>query len=179
MEETRKEKIKGFLKTLILSLLIVLPVRFYVAQPFIVEGESMEPNFQDGNYLIIDELSYRFREPARGEVVVFRYPLSPSVFFIKRIIGLPGETVQIENGSIIITKAGTGDRSVFKEPYLPSELKTIPDMTATLDAGEYFVLGDNRPRSSDSRIWGVLPRTNITGKAWIRLWPIARIGQIL
>ncbi len=178
MEETRKEGIKEFLRVLVISLLIVLPVRWFIAQPFIVDGASMEPNLQNGDYLIIDELSYRFHEPERGEIIVFRYPLNPTDHFIKRIIGLPGETVRIEKNSIIIGKDREGTRMVLHEAYIPESFKTVPDMTVTLGDGEYFVLGDNRSRSSDSRTWGVLPRGNMTGRAWVRLWPITHIGTM-
>ncbi|MEK7596135.1 MAG: signal peptidase I, partial [Patescibacteria group bacterium] len=95
-----KKEIWEFAKLIVVSLLIIIPVRFYIAQPFIVSGNSMDPSFLNGDYLIIDEISYQFKKPERGEVVVFRYPLDPSKFFIKRIIGLPGETVRIQNGAI-------------------------------------------------------------------------------
>lgn len=157
---------------IVVSLAIVLPVRTYIAQPFIVSGASMEPNFHNGEYLIIDELTYEFRPPERGEVVVFRYPLNPSEFFIKRIVGLPKETVEIENGKISVNGAA------FEEPYLENSLKTAPDIKIILDEGEYFVLGDNRPHSSDSRLWGALPKNKIMGRALLRLWPIAKAGFV-
>lgn len=167
-----------FLKAVVISVLIVVPVRAYVAQPFIVDGASMEPNFHGGNYLIIDELSYQFlREPQRGEVIVFRAPMNPSQFYIKRIIGLPGEQVEINNSKIYIT---TTDENTFAlaEPYIPQWFNTEPGIIMKLNKDEYFVLGDNRSHSSDSRIWGILPRKNIAGRAFVRLWPIRQIGLL-
>src|SRR3989344_3172817 len=145
----------------LLAVLVVLPVRAFVAQPFIVDGESMHPTFENANYLIIDEISYRFKEPVRGDVIVFRYPGDPSAFYIKRIIGLPGETVSILRGEVSIARMN-GETLTFPEPYVVSEDATYT-LSTTLGEGEYFVLGDNRPKSSDSRIWGPLPREDIVG----------------
>ena len=167
-----------FGKIVIISLAIVLPIRFFVAQPFIVRGASMEPTFQDGQYLIIDELSYFLRSPERGEVIVFRYPKDPTQFFIKRIIGLPGETVIIENGSVAIQNEEYPNGLVLEEDYLPSLLETVPSMHTTLQLGEYFVLGDNRPKSSDSRQWGVLENEFLIGRTMLRLWPVADAGVV-
>jgi signal peptidase I len=105
---------KEILQTVILALLIVLPIRLFIFQPFIVKGQSMEPTFEDGDYLIIDEITYRFREPKRGEVVVFKNPMNERQRFIKRIIGLPGETVEVSDGKIFISN---GEKKVLQEPY--------------------------------------------------------------
>lgn len=132
----------------------------------------MEPTFNDGEYLIIDQLSYRLREPARGETIVFRYPLQPSQFFIKRIVGLPGERVRIEDSQIIIQNEKHPQGVIVDETnYLPDSLRTGGQVDVQLGAGEYFVLGDNRPASSDSRSWGALPEADIVGRAWIRAFP--------
>lgn len=164
----------GFLKDLftlaLLIVLVVLPVRMFVVSPFMVDGESMHPTFENLDYLIIDEISYRFKEPARGEVVVFRYPLNPGVFYIKRIIGLPGETVSISQGKVTV-KGANGVSEVLTEPYVTTEDATYTKVL-TLGAGEYFVMGDNRPNSSDSRVWGPLPEKFIVGRAFIRLLPL-------
>lgn len=164
-------EIREIFRVLIISLLVVIPVRFFIAQPFIVRGASMEPNFHDGQYLIIDELGYRFREPERGQVIVFRYPNDPSQFFIKRVIGLPGETVVIQSGKVEVRSAGGGKPVILPEGYLDSNVRTFPDSSVTLHDGEYFVLGDNRTQSSDSRYWGILPYKYIVGKVLVRLWP--------
>ncbi|MEK7173520.1 MAG: signal peptidase I [Patescibacteria group bacterium] len=167
-----------FLKIVIVSLIIVLPIRMFVAQPFIVRGASMEPNFEDGEYLIVDELSYLLRKPERGEVIVFRYPEDPSQFFIKRIIGLPRETVVIENGSVRIQDATGGNGFALDESYLSDTVVTAPDSTVTLEAEEYFVMGDNRMESSDSRRWGTLENDLLIGRALLRLWPLSELGII-
>ena len=167
-----------FVKVVIISLLIVIPVRTWVAQPFIVDGSSMVPTYHNGEYLIIDELTYELSTPERGQVIVFRYPINPSEFFIKRIIGLPGETVEIKNSKVLIHPADSDQTIVLDESYLPKNLQTGPDETVKLEAGQYFVMGDNRTASSDSRFWGVLPRNNITGKVFLRLWPLTKAGFV-
>ena len=157
-------------KIIIIALLIVAPVRYFVFQPFFVKGQSMDPNFENGDYLIVDELSYKFRAPERGEVVVFKYPNDPSQRYIKRIIGLPGETVEIQNGKIMISKAG--EKITLDEKYLSPSNLTLGDTSAVLGAKDYFVLGDNRLASSDSRRWGALPEKNIIGRVFLRAWPL-------
>jgi signal peptidase I len=159
------------IKIVVISLLIVIPIRYFVVQPFFVKGQSMEPNFDDGQYLIIDEISYRLESPARGEVVIFRYPNNPSEYYIKRIIGLPGETVEIIGGGIIVYNKENQNGFVLKEPYLLDGEKTNGAMKVELGVGEYFVLGDNRAASSDSRRWGPLEENLIIGRVWLRAWP--------
>ena len=160
------------------ALLIVLPIRYFVAQPFIVSGASMEPTFGSGEYLIIDELTYRFEPPRRGEVIVFRYPQDPSKFFIKRIVGLPGETVELRGTAIYIRNAALPDGFKIDQPYLGEGYGREDYLTATLGEGEYFVLGDNRGASSDSRVWGALPADDIVGRAFVRLLPLTRIDLL-
>ena len=162
-------------KAFILAMVIIVPIRYFLVQPFFVRGASMEPNFHDNEYLIVDQLSYRFREPARGEVIVFRYPEDPSQFFIKRIIGLPGDEVRISDGSVSVRANGTDTFAELDEtPYLSPDLRTGGNMDVQVHKGEYFVLGDNRPASSDSRAWGVVTKNAIMGRAWIRAWPFTR-----
>ena len=158
-------------KIIIISLAIILPIRYYLVQPFFVKGASMEPSFENGDYLLIDEISYRLNEPARGDVIVFRYPENPSQFFIKRIIGLPGETVEINNSGITIYNRSNSEGLVLKEEYLAEYQETFGGSAVSLGDGEYYVLGDNRLQSSDSRRWGPVPEANITGKAWLRAEP--------
>lgn len=167
-------------KALLVSLAIVLPIRVYIAQPFVVRGASMEPTFDDRDYLIVDQISYRASEPRRGEVVVFRYPRDPGQFFIKRIVGLPGETIAIENGRVRIISAEYPGGFWLDEPYLESgRAQTHPEGIVALSDDEYFVLGDNRLASLDSRVWGPLPRRLITGRAFLRALPVARAGVVL
>jgi len=171
-----------FLKVLIIALVIILPVRYFVFQPFIVSGSSMEPNFSNGQYLIIDEISTYFFQPQRGQVVVVRYPKKPSEFFIKRIIGLPGEQIQIDNGRVTVINSANPKGQVLEETYLPNQGLTFPHNTSLvggsksiqLSDSEYFVLGDNRLASSDSRDWGLLPQKDIIGKVFIRAFPLSR-----
>ncbi|HVW83018.1 MAG TPA: signal peptidase I [Candidatus Paceibacterota bacterium] len=168
----------GWLKDLftlaLLILIIVVPLRLFVISPFVVDGESMHPTFENLDYLIIDEITYRFEKPARGDVVVFRYPLNPSVFYIKRIIGLPGETVSISQGVTTITEPD-GASFALAESYISSEDASYNEKV-TLGPTEYFVMGDNRPNSSDSRVWGPLPAKDIVGRVLLRLLPVARVG---
>lgn len=156
-------------KLVLLSVIIVVPFRLYVAQPFIVDGASMDPTFANGQYLIVDELSYRFKEPARGEVLVFKYPEDPSKYFIKRIIGLPGEKVSIQNGQVTIFNNANQDGFTLEEPYV--QLTKSDNIALQLGEAEYFVMGDNRLQSADSRMWGALPRDHFIGRPFIRFMP--------
>ena len=171
-----REGVKEFLKFLLIATAIALPVRYFVAQPFIVRGASMQPNYHERENLIVDEISYFFGEPKRGEVVVFRYPLDPRQFFIKRIIGLPGERVEIHDGKVFVAPVGASDPQEIVELYLSGVAETSGAVTMTLGPDDYFVLGDNRSQSADSRVWGVLPRNLITGRAIFRAWPVSRLG---
>ena len=164
-------------KVFIIALVIVLPIRYFLFQPFIVKGDSMVPNFHSGDYLIIDEISYRFNAPKRGEVIVFKYPENPSQKFIKRIIGLPGDTVEIKDGQVILYDKDN-NQQVLEEAYLPSSKETYGNIKVSLGSDQYFVLGDNRPYSSDSRTWGPLPKSNIIGRVFIRVFPLAALGKI-
>ena len=166
-------------RVLLMSFAIVLPIRYFIAQPFIVSGASMEPNFSDREYLIVDELSYYLRDPHRGEAIIFRYPRDPRQYFIKRIIGLPGETVKIEGGNLHIANAQNPSGVALEEDYLAgTNIQTGPQMTVVLGSNEYFVLGDNRNFSSDSRVWGPLKRNLIVGRAVFRAWPANRVGIV-
>ena len=166
---------KGLLKDLfilvLLIVVVVLPLRAFVISPFVVDGESMHPTFENLDYLIIDEIVYDIWAPSRGDVIVFRYPNDPSIFYIKRIIGLPGETVSINHGAITITKKDL-TTVTLAEPYVVEEDATYTK-NVTLSPGEYFVMGDNRPNSSDSRVWGPLPVKDIVGRVDLRLLPIS------
>lgn len=170
-----KESLFDFVKFAILAIIVVIPIRLFIAQPFIVSGASMVPTFESGHYLIIDELSYRFEEPKRGEVIVFRFPPEPSKFLIKRIAGLPGETVSIKGTDVLIQNTEHPDGFVWKQGAI-SASRERGDQTVTLNAGEYFVLGDNRDQSADSRLWGALKREFIVGRPLVRLLPLSDIG---
>jgi len=164
------------LKFAIIALLIVIPIRMFIAQPFVVSGESMFPTFNDKEYLIVDEISYLLGNPHRGDVVIFRYPNDTKRFFIKRIIGLPNEEIIIKNGIVTIKNEANPDGFTLEEPYIAEKF----DTTVTFKTGddEYFVLGDNRNRSSDSRSWGTLPRKLMAGRAYLRLLPLKEISYL-
>lgn len=159
-------------KIVVLACLIVAPIRLFIFQPFFVKGQSMEPNFENGDYLFVDEISYRIKEPQRGEVVVFKYPNDVSQRYIKRIIGLPGETIEVKNGQVDVFSK-TGEKILNEEKYIPQGVLTLGDVKMTLEEDEYFVLGDNRSASSDSRRWGPVPKEDIIGRVFFRVWPIA------
>ncbi|PJE73987.1 MAG: signal peptidase I [Candidatus Taylorbacteria bacterium CG10_big_fil_rev_8_21_14_0_10_41_48] len=169
----KKSVVRETLGYIITALIIVVPIRAFIAQPFVVNGASMDTTFKDGEYLIVDEISYRFEKPERGDVIVFRYPLDPKKYFIKRIIGLPSETVKVSGETITITNTEKPEGFVISEPYTHSQ--TIGNISTTLRNGEYFVMGDNRVVSLDSRSWGALPEKDIIGKPFVRLLPLSRI----
>ncbi|MFA5051486.1 MAG: signal peptidase I [Patescibacteria group bacterium] len=156
-------------KIVLIALAIVIPVRYFLFQPFYVEGASMEPNFSDYQYLLIDEITYRFSEPQRGDVVVLKIP-SQRDALIKRVIGLPNETVEIRNQRVFITQAD-GQSAELNEPYLGDGIVTPGSSSTTLGPDMYFVMGDNRPVSLDSRIFGTVIKKQIIGRAWLRVWP--------
>ncbi len=159
----------------IISAAIIIPIRYFLIQPFYVKGASMEPNYYDHEYLIIDEISYRFREVERGEIVVFRYPIDPSQFFIKRVVGLPGETVEVSEGKVTIYNYDNPAGIVLEEEYLDLE-PTYGKKKTVLNEDEYFVLGDNRDESLDSRRFGPIRESDVVGRVWIRGLPLSRVG---
>ncbi|MEK7115911.1 MAG: signal peptidase I [Patescibacteria group bacterium] len=178
LEKSPKQAALGFLFELIqvlaISLAIIIPVRYFLIQPFYVKGASMEPNFFDHEYLIIDELSYRFRTPARGDIVVLRYPNDRTQYFIKRLIGLPGETIEIAGGHVKIFNDAHPNGFLLDETgYLDQEF-TATTRTVTLKGEEFFVLGDNRSASLDSRYFGPVTRNLVVGRVWLRGWPLDR-----
>lgn len=164
-------------KIVIIALVIVVPIRYFVFQPFFVVGQSMEPNFYQGDYLIVDEVSYRFNDPQRGDVVIFNYPNNPSQRFIKRIIGLPGETIEIKDKKIFIRKDGQ-EKILDESVYLFKYANTPSSPPLPLGQNEYFVLGDNRVHSFDSEDWGALPGENIIGKVALKAWPFTVLAKI-
>ncbi|MCX6812678.1 MAG: signal peptidase I [Candidatus Berkelbacteria bacterium] len=169
------------LKTFVIVVIVAFSIRFFVVQPFVVDGDSMLPNFINNEYLIAEKVSYDFKEPSRGDVVIFRYPKNPSVIYIKRLIGLPGETIEIKDNKVFVASSPTSDEKVLDESgYLPVVIKTYPldnidksvSYKITLADNEFFVLGDNREHSSDSREWGVLPKANIIGRVLVTVSPL-------
>ncbi|PIR05232.1 MAG: signal peptidase I [Candidatus Liptonbacteria bacterium CG11_big_fil_rev_8_21_14_0_20_35_14] len=164
------------LEVVLVAVISVLIIKNFLVQPFLVSGDSMEPNFSNGNYLLVDEVTYRFREPERGEVVVFRYPGDNKVFYIKRIIGLPGETVTVKDNKVMVLNKS--EIMVLSESYIPPTSRTSGEVEYVLDQNHYFVLGDNRLYSFDSRNWGPLDRGNILGVVRLNLWPLNEVRAI-
>lgn len=167
-----------FLETIVVALSIFVVVYLFLFQPHEVKGSSMEPSFSNNEYILTDKISYRFSKPKRGEVIIFKSPKNPDVDFIKRIIGLPGEKIMIEKGRVFVND------EIISEPYINPPTNLFPG--SKLSEGEeivipvdnYFVLGDNRSHSSDSRDFGPINRDSIIGKAFIRYWPISALGVI-
>jgi signal peptidase I len=178
---TWKTELWDLLKTILIFAVVYFVVKTYIAQPFLVKGRSMEQTFSDGDYLIVDELSYRFRDPQRFEVVVFHTEFIPGgaqrEYYIKRVIGLPGDRVVIKDGKVIIYERNTDVPTELDEVYITDGIKTLsPEpIDVILEANKYFVLGDNRGNSSDSRYWGVLDESYIVGKPVVRLFPFDAI----
>jgi signal peptidase I len=163
-------------KIAIIALIIVVPIRAFVFQPFFVRGASMEPNFHDFDYLIVDEISYRFSEPKRGDVIVFYNPSNNSQRFIKRVIGLPGETIKISEGKVSIKN--DADFFILNETaYLSESVRTPGNREMLLEQDQYFVMGDNRGLSLDSRSFGALEEDLIIGKESFRLWPLSILAN--
>ena len=164
------------IRTFIIALAIALPLKWYIAQPYLVLGQSMDPNLHQNDYLIVNRLTYYNNDPERGDVIVFEYPKDPSQRFIKRILALPGETIEFLDGTPVIT-GELGNQFELNEPYLThGDALDLPP--TILEDGEYFVAGDNRPKSSDSRLWGAVPRENIVGRAQLRLFPFTDIEYL-
>lgn len=155
---------------------LALLIQAFVVRPFIVSGNSMDPNIKNGQYLIIDEVTYRFHNPARGDVIVFKAPPEPTKYYIKRIIGTPGDTVTIDAGKITIKNAAHPDGFVLDESYIAHTQKD--SLSVKVPADSYFVMGDNRSGSYDSRSWGMLPMSNIRGRALVRLLPLTDISYL-
>jgi len=164
-------------KIVLIAVIIIVPFRLLVAEPFVVSGSSMVPSFNHRDYLIIDRISYRANTPKRGDVIVLKFPKDNDQFFIKRIVGLPGEQVKLQQGNVYITNSKNPSGFMLEEDYLESQGQTLgrPDVIS-LGSSEYYVLGDNRTASSDSRVWGILPREDIVGKVWLRVFPISNFS---
>jgi signal peptidase I len=166
--------VRDFFEAFVVALIIALPIKFFIASPFIVVGASMYPTFENGNYLIVDKLVYRFNAPKRGDVVVFNPPFTSSEYFIKRIVGLPGETISVDGNKVKITNKDNPNGFILPESYVSSERAGIKDVT--LGDDQYFVMGDNRAVSSDSRVWGPISKEEISGRVDLQLFPLTKIG---
>ncbi|MGK2849130.1 MAG: signal peptidase I [Minisyncoccota bacterium] len=180
-------------KVFLLAVVIIIPVRMFLFQPFFVQGSSMEPNFEDGQYLVVSEFGYKqinvnitdqihfsvqpFKDIQRQDVAVFRYPKKPEQFFIKRVIGLPGEAVEIRSGKVIIYNTLHPEGFVLDEKaYIGFDILTKDVSRQAIGPDEYFVMGDNRTASYDSRAIGPIPRSKMIGRVLIRAWPIEQFS---
>lgn len=175
--EQKKTKMQSFwelVRFALIALIIVIPIRIFIAEPFIVSGTSMVPTFQNGDYLIVDKISYELGSPKRDDVVVFRYPNDTTKFFIKRVIGLPGETVDIKGSNVTIINATHPNGFTLSEPFVKNLSNN--DLHFVLTNNQYFVMGDNRVASSDSRYWGPVSKNLFVGEVFSRLLPINNIN---
>jgi len=174
--ESEKTKMQSFwelVRFAAIALIIVIPIRLFIAEPFIVSGSSMVPTFGNGDYLIIDKISYILGDPKRDDVVVFRYPNDTTKFFIKRIMGLSNETVDIEGSTVTITNGTYKEGFKLDQPFVKNPANNNTHLE--LKSDEYFVMGDNRSASSDSRYWGAVKKNLLVGRPFLRLWPINNI----
>jgi signal peptidase I len=174
--KTKAQSFWELVRFAIIAFIIVIPVRLFVAEPFIVSGSSMVPTFTNGDYLIVDKISYELGAPKRDDVVVFRYPRDTTKFFIKRIIGLPNETVDIKGNDVTITNGTHTEGFKLDQPFVKNPANN--DTHIVLKSDEYFVMGDNRSGSSDSRVWGPVRRSLLTGRAFLRLFPLNKIDVL-
>jgi signal peptidase I len=175
------EFIWDLIKTAVVVLIIAFGIKYFVVQPFIVDGSSMLPNFENNEYLLVEKISYHFKEPSRGDVIVFHPPGQADENYIKRVIGLPNETVEIKDNKIYIFNSDHPSGVEISEPFIPSDFQTLTEQKDTkykVGPDEFFVLGDNREHSSDSREWGLLPKGNIIGKSWLNIYPFKDFGLV-
>jgi signal peptidase I len=174
MFKEKKKKSSAFelLESIIIAVLLALIIRFFLFEPFFIPSGSMEPTLQIGDKIIVNKIVYRFQEPKRGDIMVFKYPLDPARDYIKRVIGLPGEKLEIKDSVIYIN-----DQPI-EEEYLPSNSNSANFGPVNIPENAYFMMGDNRNNSQDSRVWGTLPNNYIIGKALAVFWPVNRIGVL-
>ncbi|AFM20904.1 MAG TPA: signal peptidase I [Acetomicrobium flavidum] len=162
---------KELVETLIWALVLALVLRTFVVQAFWIPSGSMIPTLMPGDRVLVAKFWYHFTEPKRGQVVVFKYPMDPTRDFVKRLIALPGETIEIKNGVVYINDSPLEEPYVKNRDFLSMEKVTVP-------RGQYFMMGDNRPNSQDSRFWGFVPKNYLRGPAFFRYWPLSRIGVL-
>ncbi|OGI97124.1 signal peptidase I [Candidatus Nomurabacteria bacterium RIFCSPLOWO2_01_FULL_43_15] len=172
-EKTTAQSFWELVRFALIALVIVIPIRLFIAEPFVVSGNSMVPTFENGDYLIVDKISYELGNIKRNDVAVFRYPNDPTKFFVKRIIGLPNETVDIKGSEVTITNRESEESFTLDQPFVKNFANNNTHLELKDD--EYFVMGDNRSASSDSRYWGAVKRNFLQGKAFLRLLPVNQI----
>jgi signal peptidase I len=169
----RFQNLLDLLHDLAIAVVVCVLLITYVVQAFKVQGTSMSPELRDGERILVNKFVYYFGEIERGDVVVFWYPEDPELSFIKRVVALPGETVEIRSGEVLI------NGRVIEEPYVLGSNEDHRDYAAhEVRSGHFFVLGDNRKGSNDSRSWGQVPKRYIYGKAFLRIWPLREVGVV-
>lgn len=175
-EPERKKKHGMFfgeiLESVAIAVILAVVIRFFLFQPFYIPSGSMEPTLKPGDRIIVNKLIYRYSQPKRGDIIVFKYPRDPQRDFIKRVVGLPGETIEIKDSIVYI------NNNEIPQPFLPPGLQFGSFGPVEIPEGSYFMMGDNRNNSEDSRVWGTLPSENIVGKAMFIYWPLSRIGTV-
>lgn len=169
-ERAKKSTLREVTESLVIAVVLALIIRTFILQPFWIPTGSMETTLMVQDHIIVNKIGYRFKEPQRGDIVVFKYPVDPSRDFVKRLIGMPGDKVEIKNSKLYI------NGSLVPENYLPAHVKDFGNyQSGIIPENHYFMMGDNRNNSDDSRNWGTLPRENIIGKAVLVYWPLDRI----
>ncbi|MBU2036455.1 signal peptidase I [Patescibacteria group bacterium] len=166
------------LEVVVFAIAFFLFLYLLVFQPHKIKGASMDPNFKDAEYLLTDKVTYRFNEPKRGDVIVFKAPGLEGEEFIKRIIGLPGETISVSQNTIYVNGEVLSEKYIGFDKYTSSGAFLEEGKTIKIPEDNYIVMGDNRPHSSDSRSWGFVPKNDISGRAWFVYWPISILGTV-
>lgn len=170
--------ILDFLETIVVALSIFVVIYLFLMQPHEIKGSSMEPNFYNSEYILTDKISYRLHAPTRGDVVIFKAPENPDVDYIKRVIGLPADRIKIQNGSVYLNGEKLREDYLRDQTYLPPGSYMAEGVEITIPGGKLFVMGDNRPHSSDSRRFGPVPFDAIIGRAFLRYWPVTSFGML-
>lgn len=171
-ERKRKSALREIIESLIIAVILAVIIRTFVFQPFYIPSGSMEPTLQIQDRILVNKFGYRFWEPQRGDIVVFKYPLNPKKDFVKRLIGMPGERLEIKDSKVYV------NNKVISEEYLPPDLRFQDFGPVLVPENTYLMLGDNRNNSDDSRVWGPLPKENIIGKAMFVYWPLDRMKML-
>ncbi|OPX86708.1 MAG: Signal peptidase I T [Pelotomaculum sp. PtaB.Bin104] len=170
--EIKKPFYREIIESVVIAVILAVIIRLFILEPFYIPSGSMEPTLQENDRIIVSKLNYRFQEPKRGDIIVFKYPLDPKRNFVKRLIAVGGETVSIKNSKLYI------NNQLVAEDYLPQGLRFKDFGPVEVPAGSYFMLGDNRNNSEDSRFWGFLPENLIVGKAVVIYWPLDRATTV-
>lgn len=161
------------IQTIVVAVILAFVIRTFVAEARYIPSGSMEPTLQINDRLVVEKLSYDFSQPEHGQIIVFMPPKEINIdqAFIKRVVGLPGDTVEVANGKVIVNGVPQNEPYIAEAPSYPMSARRVPP-------GYYFVMGDNRNNSYDSHMWGFLPRENIIGRAFFRFWPLNRVGSV-